>query len=315
MSGRDRCYALPELQQWESARADHYVWGDPAAIESYGRALDTAGGALATIAESLGGIAVGDFWTGPAATAFTELTGRVAPAVRGLAGMHQAAAAALGTWQRHLAVHQEDCAAAVGTGKQGWQLYQATSCDNAEARNKMTAGRNAISTAQASATGAGRTCGAALEAAAARADVPTAPPAGGPGQPHQVSSTPGQVGRAPSGQEPVPAPVPYAPGQYVDPANGRLVHPVPGPWAIGRQPWEYADGSAAPAPFAQPATQPAPAPPADLGVSPSGQPPVPFTGPVPAGGPPHHVDPTNGREVVPLQGPYPTGQRPWVYQD
>ena len=71
MSGRDRCYALPELQQWESARGDNYVWGDPAAIDSYGRALDTAGGALATIAETLGGMAVAGLSTGPTATAFT----------------------------------------------------------------------------------------------------------------------------------------------------------------------------------------------------------------------------------------------------
>ena len=251
MSGRDRCYALPELQQWESARADHYVWGDPAAIESYGKALDTAGGDLATIAESLGGINVGDFWTGPAATAFTELKGRVTPAVRGLAVMQKDAAAALGTWQRHLGVYQEDGGTAVTTGKPGWQLYKTTSCDNADAQNKMTAGKNGISTAQASASSSGRTCKAALEAAATKADVPTAPPAGGPGQPHQVSTTPGQVGQSPSGREPVPAPVPYAPGQYVDPANGRLVRPVPGPWAVGKQPWEYADGSSGPSPFTQ----------------------------------------------------------------
>ena len=314
MSGRDMCYALPELQQWESARTDHYVWGDPAAIQSYGTALDTAGTDLATIAESLGGMNVADFWTGPAAAAFTELKSRVTPAVRGLADMQKDAAAALGTWQRHLGVYQEDCGTAVATGKQGWQLYKTTSCDNADAQNKMTQGKNGISSAQASATSSGRTCGTALDAAAAKADVPTAPPATPPGQPHQVSTTPGSVGTAPSGQEPVPAPVPYAPGQYVDPANGQLVRPVPGPWAIGQQPWEYVNGQF----FVQPATTfplTVPASTPDLGVSPSGQAPVPFTGPVPSGEPPRYVDPSNGRVVVPLQGPYATGQRPWVYAE
>ena len=69
---------------------------------------------------------------------------------------------------------------------------------------------------------------------------------GHPPMPHQVSTVPGQVGQAPSGQEPVPAMGPFASGQpwpYVDPANGRYVRPVPGPWAIGRQPWEYVDGN------------------------------------------------------------------------
>lgn len=245
MSGRDMCYALPELQQWENARTDQYVWGDPAAIEAYGKGLDTAGRDLAAIAESLGQMDVADFWTGPAATAFTELKGRVTPAVKGLADMSTEAAAALGTWQRHLAVYQEDCGTAISTGKQGWRLYQTTSCDNTEAQNKMNSGKTGIGNAQTSSMSSGRTCRSELEAAAARADVPTAPPAAparptGPTAP--ISTTPGQVGRAPSGQEPVPAPVPYAPGWYVDPANGQLVRPVPGPWAIGQQPWEYVNG-------------------------------------------------------------------------
>jgi hypothetical protein len=305
MSGRDMCYALPERQQWESAKTDNYVWGDPAAIEAYGRGLDAAGTGLKAVADSLGQMNVADFWTGPAATAFTELKGRVAPAVNGLAAMNTEAGAALGTWQRHLSVYREDCGSAITTGKQGWELYKTTSCDNADAENKMTTGKNGISTAQTSATSSGRTCKAALEAAAAKADVPTAPPARPPGQPGQVSTTPGMVGQAPSGREPVPAPVPYAPGQYVDPANGQLVRPVPGPWAPGRQPWEYVNGT--PSPFT--------APPNTLGLSPSGQQPVPFVGPVPAGEPPRYVDPSNGRVVVPVQGPYANGQRPWVYQD
>jgi len=238
MSGHDRCYALPELQQWETARTEDYVWGDPAAIESYGKAVDTAGADLAAIAESLRHLNVGDFWTGPAATAFTELAARVAPAVRGLADMQKDAAAALGIWQRHLAVYQEDCGTAIGTGKQGWQLYRTTSCDSADAQNLMTTGKNGISAAQTSATSSGRTCRAALEAAATKADVPTTPPAG---RPDQVPSTPGPLGQAPSGQEPVPAPVPYAPGQYVDPSNGRIVVPVQGPYATGRRPWVYQD--------------------------------------------------------------------------
>lgn len=252
MSGRDACYALPELQQWETARADNYVWGDPAAIESYGRALDTAGTDLGTIADSLGGMNVGDIWTGPAATAFTELKGRLTPAVRGLSTMQKEAATALGTWQRHLSVYQEDCTTAIATGKQGWQLYQTTSCDNQDAQTKMTNGKNGISSAQTSSQSGGRTCKAALEAAATKADVQTAPPAAPAapaGVPHQVSTVPGQVGTAPSGREPVPFTGPIPAGQprpYVDPANGRLLVPRPGPWAIGRQPWDYADGSSNP---------------------------------------------------------------------
>lgn len=244
MSGRDRCYALPQLQQWETAQADHYVWGDPAAIEAYGRALDTTGADLAAIAQSLGGIDVGDFWTGPAAAAFTELKGRVTPAVQGLATMQKDAATALGTWQRHLGVYQEDCATAIATGRQGWQLYETTSCDNQDAQTKMANGRTGITSAQTSSLAAGRTCKAQLEAAATKADVSTAPPATPPGVPGQISTQPGQVGTAPSGREPVPFTGPVPAGQprpYVDPANGRVVVPQPGPWAIGRQPWEYAD--------------------------------------------------------------------------
>lgn len=268
MSGRDRCYALPELQQWETAQTDNYVWGDPVAIESYGRALDTAGTDLATIARSLGGIAVAEFWNGPAAAAFTELKGRVTPAVEGLATMQKDAATALGTWQRHLAVYQEDCATAIATGRQGWQLYETTSCDNQDAQTKMTTGRTGIPSAQTSSQSAGRTCKTQLETAATKADVPTAPPPAQPppgetpppaetppaaqtpppaepppGVPHQVSTVPGQVGTAPSGREPVPliGPVPAGqPRPYVDPENGRGVVPRPGPWAAGRQPWVYA---------------------------------------------------------------------------
>ena len=254
MSGRDACYALPELQQWETAKADNYVWGDPAAIEAYGRALDTAGTDLATIAESLGGMNVGDFWTGPAAAAFTELKGRLTPAVQGLATMQKDAATALGTWQRHLAVYKEDCATAISTGKQGWQLYKTTSCDNQDAQTKMNNGKTGISSAQTSSMSSGRTCKAQLEEAATKADVSTAPPAAPPGVPGQISTVPGQVGTAPSGREPVPRVGPIAAGQprpYVDPANGRVVVPRPGPWAIGKQPWEYADGSTTTAsPFA-----------------------------------------------------------------
>ncbi len=249
MSGRDRPYALPELRQWETAKADHYVWGDPAAIESYGKALDTAGADLAALAQSLGGIEVAAFWNGAAAAAFTQLKGRVVPAVEGLATMQKDAATALGTWKRHLAVHQEDCAAAITTGKQGWHLYKTTTCDNQDARTKMTNGRNGISSAQASSLSSGRTCRTQLEAAATKAGAQAVPAAAPPTRlPGQISTTPGQVGTAPSGREPEPMVGPVPAGQpwpYVDPANGRTVVPRPGPWAVGHQPWDYADGAPA----------------------------------------------------------------------
>lgn len=249
MSGRDRCYALPEMQQWETAQADHYVWGEPATIDTLGRAHDTAGTDLGSIADSLAGMDVSGFWTGDAATAFTGLRDRVVPAVRGLGTMHKETATALGTWQRHLAVYLEDCGTAITTGKEGWRLYETTSCTNPDAQTKMTNGKNGISSAMTSRDASARTAKTALEAAASRADLPAAPSGGTnghPPMPHQVSTVPGQRGTAPSGQEPVPAMGPFASGQpwpYVDPANGRYVRPVPGPWAIGRQPWEYVDGN------------------------------------------------------------------------
>lgn len=240
------CYALPERQQWETAQADHYVWGDPAAIDGLGRAHDTAGTDLVAIADSLAGMDVSAFWTGDAAVAFTSLRDRVVPAVRGLGTMHKETATALGTWQRHLAVYLADCGTAITTGKEGWRLYQTTSCTNPDAETKMTTGKTGISSAMTSRDTAARTCKTALETAAARAAAPTPPATNGtngtPPMPHQVSTVPGQVGTAPSGQEPVPAMGPFPAGQpwpYVDPANGRYVQPVPGPWAIGRQPWEY----------------------------------------------------------------------------
>lgn len=252
MSGRDRCYPLPERQQWETAQVDHYVWGHPGTIDTYAEAHDTAGNDLVSVADSLAGMDVSGFWTGDAATAFTSLRDRVAPAVRGLGTMHQEAAAALATWQRHLAVHQEDCGTAIGTGRQGWQLYQTTSCNNADAQAEMNNGKTGIANAVTARDGSGHTCRPALEAAAAKADVPTQPPGTqppgtqpgtSPPLPHQVSTVPGQVGQAPSGREPVPFTGPIAGGQprpYVDPANGRVVVPRPGPWATGRQPWDYA---------------------------------------------------------------------------
>jgi hypothetical protein len=322
VSGRDRCYALPELQQWETAQTDNYVWGEPAAIQAYGKALDTAGNDLGSIADSLDGMTVADFWTGPAAEAFTELKGRVTPAVRGLATMQKDAATAVNTWQQHLGVYKEDCATAISTGRQGWHLYQTTSCDNQDAQTKMNTGKTGITTAEGSRDTAGRTGKTALEAAAAKADVSTAPPAPA-GLPHQISTTPGQVGTAPSGREPVPFTGPIPAGQprpYVDPANGKIVVPRPGPWAIGKQPWDYADPTPAPSIVTQPVTQnpyiPS-TPPADtstLGIAPSGRPPIPFTGPT-ADGQPRYVDPVNGRIVVPAMGPYATGKRPWVYQN
>jgi hypothetical protein len=254
MSGRDRCYALPELQQWETAQVDDYVWGNPGAIDSCGKAHDTVGGDLVSMADSLATMDVSGFWTGDAATAFTSMRDRVAPAVRGLGAMHKETATALGTWQRHLAVYREDCGTAIATGNQGWHLYQTTSCTNTEAQTKMANGKTGITNAVTARDGGGRTAKSALEAAAAKADVPGSQPTGSqqtgtnghPPMPHQVSTVPGQVGQAPSGQEPVPAMGPFAAGQpwpYVDPANGRYVRPVPGPWAIGRQPWEYVDGN------------------------------------------------------------------------
>lgn len=267
MSGRDRCYALPELQQWENAQVDHYVWGNPGTIDTLGKAHDTAGTDLSSVADSLAGMDVSGFWTGDAATAFTTLRDQVVPAVRGLGTMHKDTAAALGTWQRHLAVYQEDCGTAITTGKAGWQLYRTTSCDNTEAQTKMTNGKNGISAAVSSRDASARTCKTALETAATKADVPAGQPAGSqppagqpagtnghPPMPNQISTVPGQVGTAPSGQEPVTAMGPYPAGEpwpYVDPANGKLVVPRPGPWAIGRQPWVYADGSAA-APWSLP---------------------------------------------------------------
>jgi hypothetical protein len=321
VSGRDRCYALPELQQWETAQTDNYVWGDPAAIQSYGRGLDTAGEDLKSVADSLNGMNVADFWTGPAAKAFTELKARVAPAVQGLSAMQKGSATALNTWQQHLGVYKEDCGTAITTGRTGWHLYQTTSCDNAEAQTKMNNGKTGITNAESGRNTAGRTCKTELEAAATKADVPTAPPTPA-GVPHQVSTVPGKVGTAPSGREPVPFTGPIPAGQprpYVDPANGRIVVPRPGPWAIGKQPWDYADGSPGPSKVV---TQPATSnpyipstPPADtstLGITPSGKAPIPFTGPT-ADGKPRYVDPTNGRIVVPAMGPYATGKRPWVY--
>ena len=247
MTGRDRCYALPERQQWETAQVDHYVWGNPGTIGTYGRAHDTAGDDLVSVADSLAGMDVSGFWTGDAATAFTSLRDRVVPAVRGLGTMHQETAAALATWQRHLAVYQEDCGTAISTGRQGWQLYQTTSCDNPDAQAKMNNGKTGITNAVTARDASARTCETALEAAVTRADVPGTRPTGTNGHPpipHQISTVPGQVGQAPSGQEPVPAMGPFRTGEpwpYVDPANGRYVRPVPGPWAIGRQPWEYVD--------------------------------------------------------------------------
>ena len=322
MSGRNQCYALPELQQWETAKTENYVWGDPAAVQAYGKGLDTAGNDLGGIADSLNGIDVGGFWTGDAADAFTDLKRRVTPAVRGLSDMHKDSATALSTWQQHLGVYQEDCAGAITTGRNGWHLYQTTSCDNQDAKNQMNTGKTGITNAESGRDTAGRTCKSALEAAAAKADVPTAPPQQ-QGVPNQVSTTPGQVGAAPSGREPVPLTGPIAAGQprpYVDPANGKIVVPRPGPWAIGKQPWDYADGSAAPTVVTQPVGQnpyvPT-TPPADtstLGVAPSGRAPAPFVGPT-VDGKPRYVDPANGRIVVPAMGPYATGKRPWVYQN
>ncbi|HZB48240.1 MAG TPA: WXG100 family type VII secretion target [Mycobacteriales bacterium] len=245
MSGRDMCYALPERERWESAQVDHYVWGDPAVIDALGRAHDTAGTDLGAIADSLAGMDVSGFWTGDAATAFTGLRDRVVPAVRGLGTMHQETATALGTWQRHLGVYQEDCRTAITTGQEGWRLYRTTSCGNPDAETKMTTGKNGITSAMTSRDGSARTCRTALEAAAGRAAAPAQSSGTSAPVPHQVSAVPGQVGTAPSGQEPVPAMGPFPTGQpwpYVDPANGRYVRPVPGPWAIGRQPWEYVDG-------------------------------------------------------------------------
>jgi Cu/Zn superoxide dismutase len=321
VSGRDQCYVLPELQQWETAKPENYVWGDPAAVQAYGKGLDTAGTDLGGIADSLNGIDVSGFWTGDAATAFTNLKQRVTPAVRGLSDMQEDSATALNTWQQHLGVYKEDCAGAITTGRNGWHLYQTTSCDNQDAQTQMRNGKTGITNAQAGRDTAGRTCKSALEAAAAKGDVATAPPQQ-QGVAGQVSTTPGQVGTAPSGREPVPFTGPIPPGQprpYVDPANGKIVVPRPGPWAIGRQPWDYADGSPAPSIATQPVGQnpyvPT-TPPADtstLGIAPSGRAPAPFIGPT-VDGKPRYVDPANGRVVVPAMGPYATGKRPWVYQ-
>lgn len=314
MSGRDRCYALPELQQWDSAQVDHYVWGAPGTVDTYGKALDTAGGDLASVADSLAGMDVSGFWTGDAATAFTGLRDRVTPAVRGLATMQKEAATALGTWQRHLAVYQEDCGTAIGTGRQGWHLYQATSCDNADAQTKMTQGKNGITTATSSRDSGARICKTALETAATKADGPAQPP----GNPATGAPEPGST--APSGRTPVAFTGPIPAGQprpYVDPANGRVVVPMIGPVMPGQpRPWVYADGGpTTPAPSTT-STQPVPplfTTPGQVGTAPSGQEPVPFTGPIADGQPRPYVDPADGRVVVPRPGPWAPGRQPWDY--
>jgi hypothetical protein len=256
VSGRDTSYPLPELQQWDAAVVDNWVWGDPTAIDGYARAMDTAGGALTAVADGLARIDVSAFWKGDAANAFTSLRDGVAPAVHGLAAMHKDGAAALGTWQRSLAVYREDCAAAITTGKQGYQLYRTTSCDNEDAQAKMRNGRTGIGNAAGARDGGARTCTTAMDAATAKADVPTQPPAM-PAQPTDrrgptttftrpfPQTGPTQVGTAPSGREPVPMIGPIAPGRerpYLDPANGRLVVPAQGPYLPGRRPWTYPDG-------------------------------------------------------------------------
>lgn len=305
MSGRNACYALPELQQWDSAQVENYVWGQPETVDGLGKGMDIAGNDLTAVADSLKGVDVSGFWTGPAAEAFVALRDRVEPAVRGLGAMHSDAGAALSTWKTHLAVYQEDAATAITTGRAGWHLYQTTSCDNAEAQAKMTQGKNGLTTAMGSRDSAGRAAKTALEAAAAKADVPTSPPAQQPTQP--ISSQPGQRGTAPSGREPIPAPPPYAPGLWIDPGNGQLVTPRPGPWAIGKQPWDYTPGSSPNQGFAVPAATPSSfgTPTANPPLAPSGQTPVHGTGQ-------QWVDPANGRVVIPITGVYAPGQ-PWPY--
>jgi uncharacterized protein YukE len=254
VSGYDRCYALPQYQQWETAQVDHYVWGDPAAVDAYGKALHTAGADLASVADSLARVDVSGFWTGAAATAFTQLRDRVVPAVRGLAAMHTDASTALGTWQRHLAVYQEDCAAAITTGRQGWQQYKA-SCANPDAQTRMNNGQTGISNAVSAATSSGTTCKAAIEAATAKGEVPTP---SGAGTTSGQSPEPGS--RAPSGQAPVPLTGPIPPGQprpWVDPATGRVVEPLVGPVPAGQpRPWVYVDQ----APTGTPTPTPTPTP-------------------------------------------------------
>lgn len=315
MSGRDQCYALPELQQWESAQVENYVWGEPDTIDGLAKGMDTAGTELVGIADSLKGVDVSSFWRGGGAEAFVGLRDRVEPAVRGVGSMHKDAGAALQTWKNHLTVYKEDCGTAITTGRAGWHLYQTTSCDNQEAQTKMSQGKTGITNAQGSATTSGRTCKTALEAAVAKAKVPTQAPPTQPTQP--ISSKEGERGKAPSGREPIPAPPPYAPGLWIDPANGQLVQPKPGPWAVGQQPWEYTPGSQPNPGFAVPATGPTTqpsifsTPPANPPQAPSGQTPVPFTGPITGTDRPL-VDPANGRVVIPVTGVYAAGQ-PWPY--
>ena len=132
---------------------------------------------------------------------------------------------------------------------------------------------------------------------------------------------------------PFTGPIPAGqPRPYVDPANGRIVVPRPGPWAIGKQPWDYADGSPAPTVATQPRHATAGGRTQPVGQNPY----VPTTPPadtvdarrhaVGAGAgavhradrrrpAPAYVDPANGRIVVPAMGPYATGKRPWVYQN
>ena len=72
----------------------------------------------------------------------------------------------------------------------------------------MANGKTGITNAVTARDGSGRTAQTALEAAAAKADVPGSQPTGGqqtgtnghPPTPHQVSTVPGQGGQAPSGQ-------------------------------------------------------------------------------------------------------------------
>ena len=221
----DANHPLPTDRQWESAEVADYVWATET-VRSYGAAADSAGQDLASVADSLHGIRVDGFWTGPAATAFLQLRDRVVPAVRGLAAMHTDAAAALDTWQRQLGVYQHDCRASITTGRGGWAEYEATRAP--EGLAAMHTGRTGIARARDSRDTAVGQCRIAIDAATARADAPTQP-------------------LAPSGQAPVPFTGPIATGRQrpmVDPANGRVVLPVTGVYPPG-QPWPYvyADGS------------------------------------------------------------------------
>ena len=232
-------YALPEMQGWETAIVDHYVPGDPAAINTAGQRYDTAGSDLEKLATELSTMSTEGFWKGDAADAFTALKAKVATALGRTATMSTDMGKILQNWQQDLKTLQADDATHIRDGQRAWTDYKTAKkdCkDTQDAESRMKSATRNVSDDSTDVVSKANGYRARVTEASTYVSVNTPTPTSGSDPSLAFAKDVPTGGTMPPGAAPQPFVGPVldeSKRPMTDPRNGRLVKPAPGSPTIG----------------------------------------------------------------------------------